>query len=122
MKKDKFLEAVRRAGFESAGWQDAAQTRISFRAMGINCMMFLYMASTDVISVQLFAGFAETVREDKISAWNRDNRFLKAYNFAPGKLSVEMDVLIPKEFSDDLLVDSRDIWSHLLARLSDYFS
>ena len=122
MKKDKFIELAKKAGFPVGEVRD--QFFDFEAAVGFKCSAFIYLdpSSSEVMSVQLFCGFANQPSLQMIDAWNREMRFVKALTSPRGELVLEMDLVTPPEMSAEHLKEHWRIWNLLLSRVVARFA
>lgn len=122
MKKKAFINLARAAGFPVG---NIAAEHFEFEAaIGFQCMAFLYFArgTDEVISMQLFCGFANAPNQSDVDYWNRDMRFVKAYRSAGDQLALEMDLITRGDVSSDNLNEAWQIWNQLLFQVPMHFA
>jgi len=122
MNKKDLINLARSAGFPVA---NIAAGHFEFEAaIGFQCFAFLYFSpgSEDVISMQLFCGFANAPNERDVELWNRDLRFVKAYRSAGGQLALEMDLITCGKTTPDHLKEAWQISNQLLFQVPMHFA
>ncbi len=117
-----FTELCAKAGYPLTANPDGSGVH-SFTGFGYTCILFPFLRGKEVDSVQLFCGFDVAPKTEQIDRWSRDNRFVKAYRAANGRLSVEFDFVV-----DGVTVTGPYLkrifmtWEYLLSELPSYFN
>lgn len=86
---------------------------------GYRCLLFAFQnEQKEIVTLQFFVGFNDPASQERVNAWNRDRRFVKAY-LRDGQLNLEMDL-----FSIDLTADALSnyvrIWNTQLSSVAQF--
>src|SRR5580658_8663766 len=95
---------------------------------GVNTDIYLYDCHGDgdarrCTSIQYAAGWeaSSSYNLDKVNAWNRGNRYIKAYLTPRGSLYGEYDLDVSPGGTYDMLNDTMENWRRLLADFRKYY-
>ncbi len=94
---------------------------------GVDFRIFFYNCTdhTDCRTIQFYVGYSEPTNAtlETMNAWNRDNRFGRAYLGDDGIARLEMDVdLDDGGLSQALFEDNLEFWATLMSRFADHIS
>ncbi|HWU48360.1 MAG TPA: YbjN domain-containing protein [Asticcacaulis sp.] len=120
IKEAAFLSLASRCGFGRFEPHANAPSAYNFYTGEYRCILFLDIHNGHVRSGQLFVGFDLSVNEHQVNVWNRNNRFVKAYQSPQGLLAVELD-LLSGVANEDGLREVFTLWSIQLSRLGEVF-
>lgn len=115
-----------KGGVVSPVQRESGETYFTVRDGALNWMVFFYGCHEDVCSdIQFSAVFSNpTVTVDTVNAWNREQRFLKAF-YVPGQnggdpsAAVQYDVLL-RAGDAEQLADPASIWIGLVEQFATH--
>jgi hypothetical protein len=119
-------EALQQAGYRAQLSVDetgdplilSSESGVTFRVFFYNCT-----DNTDCRTIQFYVGYSDTdATLESVNAWNRDNRFGRAYLGDDGVVRLEMDVdLDDGGMSQALFEDNVEFWVSAMARFAMHF-
>jgi hypothetical protein len=118
--------AMQQAGYRAQmDTDDTGDPLIRSAANGSDFLVFFYNCTdnTDCRTIQFYAGYSEpnTATLETMNAWNKDNRFGRAYLGDDGIARIEMDVdLDDGGLTQGLFEDNLEYWITVMARFEDY--
>jgi len=120
------VAALQQAGYRAQlATDDTGDPMIRSAANGSDFLVFFYncTGNADCRTVQFYAGYSEpnSATFETMNAWNRDNRFGRAYLGDDGIARIEMDVdLDDGGMSQGLFEDNVEFWVTVMSRFEDY--
>jgi len=122
------VSAMQQAGYRAQlTTDDLGDPLIRSSSGGTDFLVFFYNCTdnVDCRTVQFYVGFGEpnSATLETMNAWNRDNRFGRAYYGDDGTARLEMDLdLDDGGISQALFEDNLEYWALVMARFADHVS
>jgi hypothetical protein len=120
------VAALQQAGYRAQlSVDDVGDPLILSSESGTTFRVFFYNCTdnVDCRTIQFYVGFSDTdATLESVNAWNRDNRFGRAYLGDDGVVRLEMDVdLDDGGMSQLLFEDNVQFWASAMARFAMHF-
>ena len=123
---DSVVRALQSAGYRAALKTDeVGDPMIESASSGKEFAVFFYGCKNNAAcsSVQFFAGYGKKASLEHLNAWNRDNRFGRAYRADNEFSRIEMDVdLDDGGMSEALFHDNLEYWAVVMAAFEKHIA
>jgi hypothetical protein len=120
------VSAMQQAGYRAQlDADDTGDPLIRSAASGSDFLVFFYNCTdnSDCRTIQFYAGYSEpnNATLETMNAWNKDNRFGRAYLGDDGIARIEMDLdLDDGGLSQALFEDNIEFWVAVMTRFEEY--
>jgi hypothetical protein len=96
---------------------------IRFNIEGLTCTIWFYGVKDErANSLQFSTGFADKISPSKVSEWNANKRYLKAYLDTEGDVIGNMDVDLDGGVTQAFLVETLRRWRGVFLNFVDFMS